>query len=87
MRLVQEDPNGAGFYSVPESYIAHLINTYGDKVQINKAENGSILSSSVTFADDATHLQYENDPVVIEQRRLREAYNTSHGIITRKYFD
>lgn len=87
MRLVQEDPNGAGFYSAPQSYVSYLIETYGDKIQFNKSENGSSQSSSITFADDATRLQYEADPVVIEQRQLREAYNTAHGIITRKHFD
>jgi hypothetical protein len=87
MRLVQEDPNGAGFYSVPESYIAHLIDTYGDKIQFNKSENGSSQSSSITFADDATRLQFESDPVVIEHRQLREAYNQANGIVTRKFLD
>lgn len=84
MRLVQEDPNGAGFYSAPESYVTHLVNTYGDRIQFNKTEDGSRVSSSITFADDATRLQFESDPIVIEHHRLRREYNAANGIITRK---
>jgi hypothetical protein len=87
MRLVQEDPTGAGFYIAPQSYVSHLIETYGDKLQFTKNEEGSILTSSIKFADDATHLQYEADPVVLHYRRLRDEYNAANGIITRKHFD
>jgi hypothetical protein len=84
MRLVQEDPNGAGFYSVPQAYITHLLETYGDRLQFNKTEDGSRVTSSITFADDATRLQFESDPVVIEHQRLRREYNVANGIIARK---
>jgi hypothetical protein len=87
MRLVQEDPNGAGFYQVSQEYVIHLAETYGDRIQIEKTVNGNSVSTQMTFADDATRLQYEADPVVIAERRLREEYNAAHGLVTRKIFD
>jgi len=80
--MKQTDTAGTGFYVVPAEYMAHLESTYQDRVQIVHATEGNVLRSSLVFADAATIAEYEADPMVIEQRRLRDAFNAENGITT-----
>ena len=87
MKLVQQDRNGTGLYQVPDSYLTHLAETYSDRIQFEKTIVGNIVSTELKFADEATRLQYEADPAVLEQQQLREAHNAANGIVTRKEFN
>jgi len=87
MKLVQQDRNGTGFYQVPVSYLTYLAETYGDRIQFEKTVVGNRVSTEMKFADEATRLQYEADPAVLEQRQLREAHNAANGIVARTEFN
>lgn len=87
MRLVQEDPNGAGHYRPTPEYSIYIEETYGTAIQFERDLDGAVLTSKMIFATDAVRQQYNADPAVIEHLRLRNEHNAANGIISRTHFE